>query len=327
MPSFKILQMLSPETAYSPTTQQDPKSDDDIGNMRAAQQKYRTGMAPSGNPGQEAPLEQPWYSPDELVAGAMAPGVLRAGSSMVKAAPAILGNEGGWISAEAAKTALAKKLGLKEGDDLIKHGLQKVLENPHTASGLMEASKRPLITPQQIIEEKIAAIKGKGGNVLSRSRAEIEAQAQTPGTQALFDPTGKTPIISIPDDVKDPHSYLSKLFHESKHLDEHLIDPEKAASLPNYGVDAAPQKEMLRRMGLKGLTQQDLGAEFFDALENQNPVRAAQLNQAFKAGHWIDPKILDYEAQLPIDFLAKKSASTMEPHEFKILNNLYPKKK
>lgn len=60
-----------------------------IQNIIDAKQKMRTGKAPMGNPGQEPELEQPWYSPDNLAAGAAAgpiEGALSGGESAVAGA-------------------------------------------------------------------------------------------------------------------------------------------------------------------------------------------------------------------------------------------------
>lgn len=324
MPTFKTLKnLINPEDSIEP--KEEPS---DIESVQASKERYRPKI-PYGYK-EEPGLEQPWYSPDEVLATAAAPGVLKAGTSMVKAAPEILSGEGGWLGKEAANSVLAKKLGLKEGDDLVKQGLQKVLENQRSATGLTRQSFNPELSPVEIIQQHIQGIKNLGGDIKNLSPEQlqqfIEINKLNPATTGVFSGANKSLYMKSP--TKETlDDYLTTLLHEGKHLTEHQINPVKTAVLPNYGVEHPLQKEAFEQLGLKGITVPQLGEEYFGALENANPVRAAQLNQAWKTGHWLDPRMRDYEVQPAMDYLTRKSSSTLEPHEFEILKKLFPKKK
>lgn len=138
MTSFRFLKnLIEPDKAEAPASGNESLYQSSLPSeeeqQKDLQQVYRTGKAPMGNPTEDAPLEQPWYSPDEIAAAAIAPGiqqglkkVVPVGFNVLKSlsqsTPEILGNEVGAVGKklsldELAKIAVEKKLIAEQAED------------------------------------------------------------------------------------------------------------------------------------------------------------------------------------------------------------------
>lgn len=288
-----------------------------------------------------------WYAPDELVAGAIAPGVQRglqvAGprafktlQAMGKATPT-LANEAGVISLEGAGTRVGKELDVKEGESIVdaaRKSLIKDVDDSRLAGrGIADMSG----STDDDAYKALLNWAEKLGQHIKVGTPEVKGAAATHNV-------GKN-LITLDKSLVDPYDKMGILSHELQHADDINIgrkvlekwNPgEPVPSIGRVEVSQFPQNklELLNKLDpnlTQGIKQDQNSIKLARALAAQadyyarmgDTKKAVELMNAIKYNHHASNP--NFELQKGLEPLFKTAKElTPEEQELAKLLNMFP---